>query len=633
MPVEDLRELVKRARSLSKKLKDDGPQNDEELHTWLKKNLRLDIPRHSVCEDHQSPFDFFADLYFERLHVEIDGETYPVNGALALANRGGFKTTSVAALHFTNCTFKPGCGCLSFGATQPQGMRTYTNVEEWGYEHDPDTGRRTDKVQDFLRDAPKKSHTEWKTGSEIEVVSGTEESVSGPHPQKAHADEIDQMTHGQWNQSRGMAVSRAATGPLPAFMEHMHGVIPPQNIATSTRNSLKGLMQELLDEIDEDIASGNIPRYIVYIWCIWETIAEVPNCRQAPAKEREARLKELGRDPKELCMCNKVNKGRIKVKGEDGDETFVTRTLEGVCEGKAFRARGVKPYQDLVTAFKENPPGNWVLQHECREGRDENVYIDEWDLSTYGIRNYEPRPEYGPIYMGIDWGGTNPYAVLWIQYLRVDVPAWDFNYDPIWISKDTYVGFREIYAASTMDTGLLASQVVRIENAYREEFPGFNVKNRFADMQGRGDRLLFQRKGLKTTWPIKTRQKDRFISAVQNLVIDDRWVVDASCEMFCEEIEVWQQNPNTKLEVDQMNHLMSAWRYAIANAELLENPERDKEVKERKAREAEMRRVSGVKRLTPAEMDEKNMPVTERVGAVTIDRHMTDWERQNGSLR
>lgn len=636
MEIGELRNLVKRAKTLSQKLSDDGPQTDDELHEWLKQNLRLDIPRYSVCPDHQSPFEFFADVYFERLKVEIDGVEYPVNGALALANRGGFKTTSVAALHFTNCTFKPGCGCLSFGATAPQGMRTYANVEEWGYEHDPETGRRTDQVRDFLRDVPRKSHTEWRTGSEIEVVSGTEESVSGPHPQKAHADEIDQMLPGQWAQSRGMAVSRMATGPLPNFMAHMNGIIPPQNIATSTRNSLKGLMQELLDEIEEDLASGNIPRYIVYIWCIWETLAEVPMCRSAPKEEREARLTALGRDPKELCICHKVNKGKLKQTViEDGEEKeiLVERTLDKVCAGKAFKGRGVKPYQDLITAFKENPPGNWVLQHECREGRDENVYIKDWDLTTYGIRNYEPRPEYGPIYMGIDWGGTNPYAVLWLQYLHVDVPGWDFNYDPVWLNKGIYVAFREIYAASTMDTGLLASRVIRIESEYRDEYPGWNVRNRFADPQGRGDRLLFNRKGLKTTWPIKTRQKEKFITAVQNLVIDDRFVVDTDqCEMFTEEVEVWQQNPNTKKEVDQMNHLMSAWRYAIANADFLENPERDKEVAQRQEREAETRRQSGVKKLTPAEMDETNQPVIQRHGAVTLEHHMTDWERMNGSL-
>ena len=234
--------IVLRVQTLSRKLRYEGPSNDDELHAWIVTNIGVDIPREPVCQDHVAPFKFLADLFFER-----------VPSALALANRGGSKTFIVALLHFLNSTYKAGCGSLSFGATEAQGNRCYSNIEDWCFEREKSTGRRTDTVLPFIRDKPKKSQTVWKTGSVVEVVAGSENAVSGPHPAKAHADEIDQMEIGVWNQSRGMAVTNRASGPLPRWMAKYNGMIPPQDIATSTRNSTKGLMQDLLEEIEEDI--------------------------------------------------------------------------------------------------------------------------------------------------------------------------------------------------------------------------------------------------------------------------------------------------------------------------------------------------------------------------------------------
>jgi hypothetical protein len=35
-----------------------GPQNDDELHEWLKFELGIDVPRVAVCEDHRRPSTF-----------------------------------------------------------------------------------------------------------------------------------------------------------------------------------------------------------------------------------------------------------------------------------------------------------------------------------------------------------------------------------------------------------------------------------------------------------------------------------------------------------------------------------------------------------------------------------------------
>ena len=580
MDEHSLREIVRRIQILSRKLRYDGPQNDDELHFWVKQNLRVDIPRVAVCPDHVAPFTFLADLYFER-----------TSAGLALANRGGAKTFIVACLHFLNSTYKPGCESLSFGDSEAQGQRCYQHIEEWCYKRDPDTDRLTNEVKDFIKDKPLKSHTEWKTGSRVEVVAGSLSAVSGPHPAKAHADEIDMMDGPVWNQSRGMAVSLPAKGTLPTFMAHFHGVIPPQDIATSTRNSTRGRMQEILEEIELDLKAGDIPQFDVYIWCIWETIAEVPNCQNVPDDIRKARLLELGMDEDSLCECHRVAKG---VWGMDAPASHLVgekRRLIHVCavynasdptatkpvDGKAFHSRGWKPYVDVVRTFKRNTPGTWMLQHECREGKDENAYIPNWSLSEYGIRHYDPHPLYGPIYMGVDWGTDHPACVLWFQYLTCEVPALDFDYQPIYLQPSTYILFKEIYVAG-ISTETLAQRVVNQEQMYRDNFgPAWMAKGRFCDPAGAGDRLTFANYGLKSAWPYKTRNKARMIETVQNLVIDDMFAVDVDqAEMFCEEVEIWQKNPKTDKELDKFNHAMAAWRYGISNAEVLESAKRKK---------------------------------------------------------
>src|SRR5262249_46072386 len=71
MEADDIRGIVQRVKTLSRRLRYEGPQNDDELHAWIKTNIGVDIPRTSVCEDHVAPFQFLADLYFERTSAAL----------------------------------------------------------------------------------------------------------------------------------------------------------------------------------------------------------------------------------------------------------------------------------------------------------------------------------------------------------------------------------------------------------------------------------------------------------------------------------------------------------------------------------------------------------------------------------
>src|SRR5262245_48145233 len=104
---DELLELAKAASVLEQRLHIAGPRDDDELHRWVLENFGLDIPRVAVCEDHDAPFTFFADCYFNR-----------TNSALAMANRGGSKTFMVALLHLANSKFKARCESATVGAIE-----------------------------------------------------------------------------------------------------------------------------------------------------------------------------------------------------------------------------------------------------------------------------------------------------------------------------------------------------------------------------------------------------------------------------------------------------------------------------------------------------------------------------------
>jgi len=120
---EELSEMLSAQTQLEARLREMGPQTDDELHEWLKFELGIDIPRTAVCEGHSAPFTFLADLYFERTEA-----------ALGVANRGGAKTFLVAVLHWLNSRFKPGCESCTFGATEAQSLRAYAHLKNWIYD-------------------------------------------------------------------------------------------------------------------------------------------------------------------------------------------------------------------------------------------------------------------------------------------------------------------------------------------------------------------------------------------------------------------------------------------------------------------------------------------------------------------
>lgn len=551
MSDDEIAQTLAEFEELENKLKIAGPTNPDELHQWAKDEIGIDIPRTKVCEDHDAPFWFFADLFFEDEIVdwpEPDGtkRTYGgIGSALLMANRGGGKTFLVALLHYANSEFKPGCESITFGATRYQSKRCYDHLTPWVTHIVEIKGEKRKRPKPGVEDT-QKSETIWEPvrtgirGSKVEILSGTEESVNGPHPNVAHADEVEQMKQGAWEESRNMAI---------AGKDAYGRKIKPRNICTSTRKSMHGRMQSLINSIRDAESKGMRPPYKLYQYCIFETAEQRSDCREAP--------ENVNRDPDELCKCNVIPSG-VWPDGTD-------RTLDQVCQGRFFKSRGWQPPEQVEELFIQNVRVVWEAQQECRKPETQDNYL-QWDEANDCILDWDPRPEFGIIVEGIDWGAGNPNAVNLYQILNQDVEALSFSGDEwVLLPAGCWVVFDEIYEAQ-IGAGRLANKVIAMEQKWKNTHGKmWRIHGRFADVAGRQQRLDFLDAGLPTGWNA-TRDFEYHVEQVQWL--HERGRVKCcydTAPMFNVEAGSWRANPQTGREIEERNHCMANFRYAVVN--------------------------------------------------------------------
>ncbi|HXQ35851.1 MAG TPA: hypothetical protein VN843_17685, partial [Anaerolineales bacterium] len=369
---------------------------------------------------------------------------------------------AVSIIHYINAITKPGIEGVTFGAILPQAKRAFGYIKQFIYTRDDEGGRVVNP--DILGD-PTRERIEWKSGSTLALLVGSKSGVNSPHPQVVHADEIDLMEEEVLDEAANMSTSGKTN-------DGRH--IPAIDIGTTTRKSMKGLAQKLINEIEEAIKEGYRPPRKLYVVCYKEIAQEVPMCRRADPIKRVHRLVQLGRDPRELCECDRIIKGDRGVRtDENGVEHLVPRTLESCCQGDLFRSRGWMPYEDIVGKFMNNSQAVWEAQMECRRPMADGLYLPNFSRDRHTVRGWVPRPEYGKIAEGIDWGGAAPSVVCFCQgplYQPVQIRG--YTGTEIVVPQGSYVIF-DMIVAPPIGATKLADLVCIKEATWRQRFPGW----------------------------------------------------------------------------------------------------------------------------------------------------------------
>lgn len=207
------------------------PRTDDELW-WVVATLwGIEIPRLSVCLNHQSPFEAFADAYFARSPVSV-----------WKASRGfGGKTTLMGALTATEGVTL-GAESTILGGSAAQSLRVKEVMHEC---MDSPLAPK-----DMLAADPTRYATIFKNGGRVVALMASQRSVRGPHPQRLRLDEIDEME---------LAILEAAQGQPMSTPS-----VAAQTVMSSTHQYPDGTMTTILNRAVEK-------GWPVFEWCWRET--------------------------------------------------------------------------------------------------------------------------------------------------------------------------------------------------------------------------------------------------------------------------------------------------------------------------------------------------------------------------
>lgn len=228
--------------------RDRAPQTDDELHAAIIRETGFNIPRVAVCEDHCAPFDPIADGFFHRRP-----------GILILKSREAGGTLNVSILQYMLCKYVPMHEGVTFGAIQNQAEKAFDYVKQFVQERVTNKDGTVEKrTKPEIDGDPLRKRIAWKVGSLLSIIIGTESGVNSPHPNTAHADELDLMEEKVIDQAANMSSSTL----LPDGSR-----IPALDIITSTRKTMHGPMQKMIEEINQAETQGYDAAFKLYAYC------------------------------------------------------------------------------------------------------------------------------------------------------------------------------------------------------------------------------------------------------------------------------------------------------------------------------------------------------------------------------
>lgn len=338
------------------------PSTPAELHKWISDELGAHIPRNNVCPDHDAPFAFVADAFLN-----------DISDAVVLGPRSGGKTRSLAHLHTANARWKPGHETTHYGAIMAQANRCRREY---------DRGIARPVFYDFSitrRGIPGGGYERtWASGSQIEILPGTEAQTQGPHPHVTTYDELEQGK--RQPRENAKATVEAYTDPLSG--EERVG----QYIETSTRVTGLGLMQTALNEAAEN-------KTPIYTWCVLETMRPCDGVSGPTCKGWS-------------CPIAKWCIG-------DGEAAALHVCEDGGVHGRVVHADGWRSYEQIIAVFTRAGEDTWEAQHLCRKPESKALIYSPFSAANVTeFADYIPGA--GPIWLSYDWGFTdNTHINLW----------------------------------------------------------------------------------------------------------------------------------------------------------------------------------------------------------------------------
>jgi hypothetical protein len=234
-----------------------GPENPREippdspttLWNWVYAYTGVRIAAERVCPGHNSTWDFFADLYFDRPPL-----------VLVLGSRGAGKSFLSALNTHVTCRWKPRHGTRILGGSRSQSEQVYRALREAVSEGEGPLGSDAAAIARLL-----KGEATYHNGSDVAILAASSTSVRGPHVPSLKLDEVDEIPPDLREAAMGMCMSRNGSSASVVMTSTWHRVNGP----------MAGLMEQALSR-----------EFPLYSFCSFEVLERCPESRSGPRLER-----------------------------------------------------------------------------------------------------------------------------------------------------------------------------------------------------------------------------------------------------------------------------------------------------------------------------------------------------------
>jgi hypothetical protein len=415
------------------------PATPDLLHEYIQDYYGYNIPRTPVCDNHCSPFDAISDAFFS------DGGEFVWVGP-----RTGGKTLQAALLEHMLMTLY-GDTVAHAGAIDAQALKCYEYLRRFF---------NLEAFRDDVLGESLMSATLLKNGAKVEVLPMTFNRLNSPHTRMLFLDEIELTTNQLINEARSIPMRVNDRAPLVIF--------------TSSRKKAHGPMEDVL-------RTARAEDRPVRTWCVFEIMERCP-----PERHKFGSPSGCG-----SCKIEEICRER-----EQGFGTGELAFKEG--PGRAARADGWMKIDDVAQKFATIEEGNFKSQWLSQKPDTKGLAYPMFDENIHVI-DYAYNPNF-PVVCGIDFGYTNPNAVVYLQPL----------------ANDDIVIFAEHY--KTSETADELAEAIKQERWFD------NTSWRVADSAAAGDRATLNKRGVINEAANKaaTAEEKSSIIAGINLV---RWAL------------------------------------------------------------------------------------------------------------
>jgi hypothetical protein len=228
--------------------RDSPPSRPAALWRWVYSHTGVKIAHRRVCPGHNAPWEYFSDLFFERLPL-----------ALVLGSRGAGKSFLSALNAHVTSRWYPGHGTRILGGSRSQSEQVYRALREAVVEGRGPLGSDSHSIARLL-----KGEAVYRNGSDVVVLAASSTSVRGPHVPSLKLDEVDEIAPELREAAMGMCMARNGSSASV--------------VMTSTWHRVNGPMSGLI----ERARAGEFP---LYTFCTFEVLERCPEERSGPNLE------------------------------------------------------------------------------------------------------------------------------------------------------------------------------------------------------------------------------------------------------------------------------------------------------------------------------------------------------------